>query len=120
MFDFSKNQSNFFDLTNRKVIGKMKDVHKGKPICEFIGLKSKMHCILSDDGEKSNTKKGVNAAIELNKYEDILLSKKVIRYKMRIVQSKKRKISLSCFDETRYILDGGVHTLAYFHKNLKN
>ena len=39
---------------------------------------------------------------------------------MRIVQSKKPKISLSYFDEKRYILDGGVHTLAYFHKNLKN
>ena len=39
---------------------------------------------------------------------------------MRIVQSKKPKISLSCFDEKRYILDGGAHTLAYFQKNLKN
>ena len=89
----------------------MKDVYKGKPICEFIGLKSKVHCILL---------MMVNTAVELNEQEDILLSKKVIRYKMRIVQSKKPKISLSYFDEKRYILDGGVHTLAYFHKNLKN
>ena len=27
------------------------------------------------------------------------------------------KISLSCFDDKRYLLDGGVHTLAYFHKD---
>ena len=27
------------------------------------------------------------------------------------------KISLSCFDNKRHNLDGGIHTLAYFHKN---
>ena len=26
------------------------------------------------------------------------------------------KISLSCFDDKRYVLDDGVNTLAYFHK----
>ena len=28
------------------------------------------------------------------------------------------KISLSCFDDKRYILDNGVNTLAYFHKDI--
>ena len=28
------------------------------------------------------------------------------------------KISLSCFDDNRYVLDdGGINTLAYFHKD---
>ena len=26
------------------------------------------------------------------------------------------KISLSCFDDKRFVLDDGIHTLAYFHK----
>ena len=30
------------------------------------------------------------------------------------------KISLSCFDDNRYILDGEINTLAYFHKDLKS
>ena len=30
------------------------------------------------------------------------------------------KISLSCFDDKRYVLDHGVNTLAYFHKDIKN
>ena len=27
------------------------------------------------------------------------------------------KISLSCFDDKRYVVDDGVNTLAYFHKD---
>ena len=29
------------------------------------------------------------------------------------------KISLSCFDDKRFVLDDGIYTLAYFHKDLK-
>ena len=30
------------------------------------------------------------------------------------------KIPLSCFDDKRYVLDDGIHTLAYFHKDSDN
>ena len=53
----------FFDPVDEKVIGKMKYMHKGKPICELIGVKSRMHCIRSNDGKESNTAKGVNIEI---------------------------------------------------------
>ena len=44
---------------------------------------------------------------------------------MKRIQSKKHKlgtyeidkISLSCFDDKRYVLDDGIRTLAYFHKD---
>ena len=47
-----------------------------------------------------------------------------MRHKMKRIQSKKHKletyksdkISLSCFDNKRYVLDDGIYTLAYFHK----
>ena len=52
--------------TNKKVIGKMKDYHKGIPINEFVGLKSKLHSIFSENKKESNATKGVNIAIELN------------------------------------------------------
>ena len=46
---------------------------------------------------------------------------------MKRIQAKKHKtgtyeidkISLSCFDDKRYVLDDGVNTLAYFHKYCK-
>ena len=53
------------------------------------------------------------------------LIKKLIRHKMRRIQIKKQKlgtyeivkISLSCFDDKRYVLDDGIYPLSYFHKN---
>ena len=30
------------------------------------------------------------------------------------------KISLSCFNDKRYVLNNGVNNLAYFHKDIKN
>ena len=68
LFDFSNysKDSKFFDETNKKVIGKMKDVSEGKIIDEFVGLKSKMHSVKNIDGKESNTAKGVNIATEFN------------------------------------------------------
>ena len=47
---------------------------------------------------------------------------------MRRIQSKNHKIGiyeinkilLSCFDNKRFVLDDGIHTLAYFHKGCKS
>ena len=47
LFDFSNysKDSKFFNETNKKVIGKMKDEFGGVIITEFVGLKSKMYSI---------------------------------------------------------------------------
>ena len=106
----------------------MKDEFKGIPIIKFIGLKSKMYCIVSENGEEVNTAKGVNISTEFKEYENVLFNKKLIRHKTKRIQSKLHKIgtydvckiSLSCFDDKRYILNDGITTLAYFHKDLKD
>ena len=76
MFHVTEYQSKSFDPTNKKVIGKMKDVYKGKPTCEFVRLKWKMHGVLSDDGKESNIANGITIAIEFNEYKDTLFDKK--------------------------------------------
>ena len=129
MFDFSNysKDSKFSDLTDIKVIGKIKDVSEGKIIDEFLGLKSKMYSMKNIDGKESNMAKGVNIATEFNEFKDTLFNKKIIRHKMRRIQGKKHKvgtyeinkISLSCFDDKRFVLDDEIHTLAYFHKDLR-
>ena len=105
----------------------MKDQYEGKIIGEFVGLKSKMYSMKDIDGKNSNTAKGANIAIEFNEFKDTLFNKKIIRHKMRRIQGKKHKmgtyeinkISLSVFDDKRFVLNNGIHTLAYFHKDLK-
>ena len=129
LFDLSNysKDSKFFDPVNEKVIGKMKDVSEGKINYEFVGLKSRMYSMKNIDGKESNTARGVNIATEFNKFKDTLFIKKVVRYKMKRIQSKKhkigtyeiKKISLWCFDDKRFVLDNGIHTLAYFHKDLR-
>ena len=42
--------------------------------------------------------------------------KRIQAKKHKIVTYEINKISLSCFDDKRHVLDDGVHTLAYFHK----
>ena len=84
--------SKFFDLTNKKVIGKMEDESEAKIIGEFVGLNSKMYSMKNIDGKESNTAKGVNIATEFNEFKDTLFNKKIIRHKMRRIQSKKHKM----------------------------
>ena len=127
LFDFSNysKDSKFFDSTNKKVIGKMKDEFGGVIVDEFVGLKSKMYSIIKIDGKESNTAEGVNITTEFNEFKYVLLNKKIIRHKMKRMQAKKHKIgtyeidkiSLSCFDNKRYVLDDGIDTLAYFHRD---
>ena len=67
----------------------------------------------------------MNVATEFDTFKDVLYNERIIRHKMKRIQSKKLKLGtyeivkiyLSCFDDKRYVLDDGIRTLAYFHKN---
>ena len=129
--DYPKD-SKFFDSTNKKVIGKFKDEAVGMPIVEFIGLRSKMYSYVKDNGKNEKTAKGVRKyVIKKNitheNYKDCLLNRKQMLHSMRTIRSEwshqigsyqLNKISLSCFDEKRYILEHGITSYAYGHKNV--
>ena len=129
LFDFSDYpiNSKFFDPTNEKIVGKMKDEFKGKIISEFVELKSKMYLLVSVDDEEITKAKDINKKIKRKEFVDVLSNKKVIRHNMKRIQTKLHKIgtyvvfkiSLSFFDDERYILGDGVNTLAYFQKDIK-
>ena len=103
----------------------MKDEFDGVIVIEFVGLQSKMYSMKKIDGKEYNTAKVVNVVTEFDKFKDVLFDEKIIKHKMKRIQSKKHKlgtyeidkISLSCFDDKRYVLDDGICTLAYFHKD---
>ena len=125
--DYPKD-SPFFDNTNKKVIGKFKDEAAGLPIVEFVGLRSKMYSLMKDNEQGSRTAKGIKKNVikqqlQHDNYKDVLFNKKQLRHEMRVIKSEKHrigsyvvdKISLSCFDDKRYIHENGVTSYAYGH-----
>ena len=126
LFDFSgypKNSVYYCD-ENKKALGKMKDEFNGDKIDEFFGLKSKMYSLISSDGKEINKAKGVNLKPTHKEYVDVLFNKIIARHKIKRIQSKLHRISTyelnkSCFDDKRYVLNDGINTLAYFHKDIK-
>ena len=79
LFDFSEYpvDSNNHDITNKKVLGEMKDEFKAQIISEFIGLKSKMYSLISIDDEEVNKAKGVNKKISIRNLLMFCLIKKL-------------------------------------------
>ena len=123
--------SKFYFSENKKVIGKFKDETAGVPIKEFIGLKSKMYCITLDNEKDSKKAKGVKKNVIRNgiipqDYYDVLHESKVMHHKMKTIRSdchqissyEINKISLSPFDDKRYILSDGITSYAYGNLNI--
>ena len=134
LFDFSNypKDSNFYDLIKTNEIGKIVHESKGKINDKFVGLKSKMYTINDVDGKENKTGKGVNSvvveSIKHKEYLDVLSNKNVLRHVMKRIQRKLHKIGtydvskilLPCFDNKRCILDDGINSLAYFHKDTRD
>ena len=133
MFDNSDYNENslFFDKTNKKVIGKFKDEAAGIPITEFVGLRSKMYSYMKENQKGGKTAKGIKKSVIKNEithdnYKNILLSREQMYHKMKTITSEKHqlgsyeinKVSLSCFDDKRYIHENGITSFAYGHHKI--
>lgn len=130
--DYPQN-SPFFDITNKKVIGKFKDEAAGMPVTEFVGLRSKMYSYMKDNQKGGKTAKGIKKNIikkdiTHENYKQTLFENKQIHHKMKTIRSQNHqlgsyeinKVSLSCFDDKRYILEDGVKSYAYGHYAISN
>ena len=129
--DYPEN-SQYFDKTNKKVIGKFKDEAAGVPICEFVGLRSKMYSYIKDNQKGGKTAKGIKKniikkGITHENYKNTLFNAEQMSHKMKTIRSENHelgsyeinKVSLSCFDDKRYIHEDGVTSYSYGHKNIK-
>ena len=83
----------------------MKDEFKGQIISEFARLKLKMYSLISVDNEEVTRAKGVKKKKSHKEFVSILFNEKVMKHILKLI---------------RYLLDDGVNTLAYFHKDIKN
>ena len=112
-------------------LGKFKDEAAGVPICEFVGLRSKMYSYIKDNQKGGKTAKGIKKNvikkdIQHENYKETLFNNKQMYHKMKTIRSESHqlgsyeinKVSLSCFDDKRYILDDGKTSYAYGHKDI--
>lgn len=90
-----------------------------------------MYSYLVNDDKNNKTCKGVKKGvikknITHENYKDFLFNKKKPLHTMNAIRSdhhelgsyKLNKISLSCFDDMRYILEDGIDSYAYGQKNV--
>ena len=90
----------------------MKDEFNGIKIVELVRLKSKMYSLVSIDDKEVSKTKGVNKKLKHKEYVDVLFNKKVVN----MIGTYIFKISLSCFDDQRYVLGDGVNLWLIFIK----
>ena len=129
--DYPKD-SPYYSDHNKKVIGKFNDEAAGTQITEFVGLRSKMYSYKKNGGGGGRTAKGVKRnvirnVITHNDYKDVLTKQKQMRHTMNSIRSvnhqlgtyEQQKVSLSCYDDKRYLLADGITCYAYGHHNIK-
>ena len=129
--DYPEN-SPYFNITNKKVIGCFKDEAAGVPVVEFVGLRSKMYSYMKDNDKGGKTAKGIKKNVIENNlthenYKAVLFNDKQIHHKIKTIRSEKHqlgsfelnKISLSCFDDKRFIHENGITSYAYGHYKIK-
>ena len=115
------------DNTNKKVLGKFKDEEPNNAIIEFVGLRAKLYAYrtsnLKEKKRCKGTKKYVVNTITMEEYQRVLFAGKhntreETNRSMRGVRSKNHelqtyemnKISLSAYDDKRYICEDGITT----------
>ena len=108
---------------NKKVIGKFKDELNGKIMNEVVFLKSKAYSFTLSDLSEVKKLKGIgksviNKDVRFDDYKDCLFNSRTKMNKMYTLNSDKHemyvnevnKISMSPFDDKRYICDNGIDT----------
>ena len=138
ILDFSNYDSDHpLHNTNREnKLGYWKDELKGRMrLLEFVGLASKTYAmrLAGPDGTERNDSKckGVTKAyrktIPFEEYKKCVMSKHDVTVTQHVIRSKDHTIRtlkmnrrcFSSFDDKRYILRCGIHSLPYGHHRIK-
>ncbi|KAI8744649.1 hypothetical protein BgiMline_008451 [Biomphalaria glabrata] len=129
LIDFSNypQDHKLYNERNKSALGKMKNETRDVPIQTFIGLKPKMYSLVYGEREK-NTAVGVQRDyternIKSSDYTKCLENKEQQQGTIHKIESlnhqlrtvKETKVTLTCYDDKRYISDEGIQSLAYGH-----
>jgi hypothetical protein len=132
MFDLSDITSDrfkqYYDGSNKKVIGKFKPEYVNCIIEDFIGLRSKMYSLKFDKGDEVKKAKGIvhsvtERDIKHDMYRETLETGAKMHHNMTVIRSNKHqlytmeinKVSLSAYDDKRWIMKDGISSYAHGH-----
>ena len=120
-----------YSKNNYRVLGKMKSETGSTPPVEFVGLRAKMYSLSCGDKSQKKVKgikkKYVKKSVRHDSFVNVLRNiEPHTEAKFRLFRSTNHvlntleitKLCLSPFDDKRYILEDGIHTLAYGHYSL--
>ena len=124
-------QSLLYSEQNKKKIGTFKDEYGGISPSAFVGLRSKMYALKTEEGCNTKKAKGLKKQITDNiSFEDYVETLEASHLKKHnfcairsikhtIYSTKERKTGLSPWDDKRFVLADGIKTLAFGHYSTK-
>jgi len=129
--DLSNLKGEYYDGSNKKVLGKFKCETEGKSIKEFIGLRPKMYSLSLEDNKEKLTAKGVKKhkiknELKHEHYRNCLLNYKDKHISYHTIQSKNHKIGTykinkvaltHCDDKRFWINDIESRTYGHYKNN---
>ena len=123
----------FYDPTNKKLIGKLKDETNFSPILEFFGLKPKRYSYIKEYKEGGRRAKGIKSNVvehflthqsfleQINAPSSSLIENRSIRLESHHLFSISiRKKGLCSFDDKRFLLPYGIRTLSHGHHSIND
>jgi len=134
LYDFSGYPTDHlcYNQENKKKIGVFKDECDGIPPSSYVGLRPKMYS-LSYGGITKTAAKGVKKYIikrhlKHESFKQCLTSQNIQQHSMNMIRSdhhklytiNQTKITLSPFDDKRYLLSDGISSLAYGHYKINS
>src|SRR6476469_43029 len=114
------------------MMGKMKPEYVNNIIQEFVGLRSKMYSIKFEDGQEHKKAKGIvynvtQKDLRHEMYKTILETGGKMYSRMNVIRSNKHqlytmemnKVSLSAYDDKRWIKNDGISSFTHGHYRTK-
>lgn len=127
--NYSENNIHGITRANKKVPGLFKDELGGQNILEFVGLRSKLYCIKTENTEikkAKGVKKHLTKELTFKHYNNVLRKDKIIRksnvlfksLKHTLFTQKVNKVALSGNDDKRCIMSDRVTTYSWGYKSI--
>jgi len=121
----------YYDETNKKVVGKLKDEKAKTIINEFVGVRPKCYSMLCNDGENSKKLKGVPKTVVKKNiihddYRKCVLENETKNVQFEAIRCKSGKLTNYSLTQSKNALSNtddkrvwdGINSLAYGHYEL--